>query len=156
MIRVSALVVSQVASLDRLGRQLDDATERYEQALAIFERTGDQISAAFALRSLAQVKLELGEHGQAKNLLAAALRLARAARCGRVETQVLHRLGEAHLMTGEPEQAIVAFESALAIIRDLGDPRGGLRLAGPRYRESTARSAGGGPRRAAPRPGTRR
>ena len=57
----------------------------------------------------------------AKELLSDALRLARAARCRRMEAQVLYRIGEAHLLAGEPAEPSSAFELALAVIRDLGD-----------------------------------
>jgi len=119
-----ALVISQIASLDRLNGRLGDATGRYEQALAIFNETEDQVAVAFTLRSLAQVKLELNEYDAARALLTDALRLVQAAQCGRVEAQVLHRLGETHLLTGDLASAVDAFGLALAKTRELGDPIG--------------------------------
>jgi DNA-binding SARP family transcriptional activator len=119
-----ALVISQIASLDRLNGRLDDATGHYERALSIFNTTKDQVAAAFALRSLAQVKLELNQHDAAKALLTDALQLVQAAHCGRVEAQVLHRLGETHMLTGDLLSAVDAFGLALAKVRELGDPIG--------------------------------
>ena len=54
-----ALVTRHIASLDRLSGRLDDAARRYEQALAIFRKTGDHVASRIVLHSLAQVKLEL-------------------------------------------------------------------------------------------------
>ena len=76
------------------------------------------------LHSLAQVKLELNEVDRAKELLSDALQLSRMAPCGRVEAQVLHRMGEANLRAGDLAEAIVVFNLALATTRDLNDPIG--------------------------------
>lgn len=119
-----ALVISQIAHLDRLNGRLDDATGRYEQALAIFNQTEDQVAAAFTLRSMAQVRLELNEHHAARTLLTDALRLVQATQCGRVEAQVLHRLGETHLLSGDLACAVDTLGLALAKTRELGDPIG--------------------------------
>jgi DNA-binding SARP family transcriptional activator/Tfp pilus assembly protein PilF len=119
-----ALVSRHIAYMDRLGGRLDDATIRYEQALATFRKTGDDVAAAYVLQNLAQVKLEQQEFDQAKELLSDALRLSRIAHCARAEAQVLHRTGEAHLMAGDPAQAVSTFELALVRIREVGDPIG--------------------------------
>ncbi len=116
-----ALVTSQIAYIDRLNGRLDAATRHYEQALAIFRRTGDNVSAAHVLSNLAHIQLEFHEVDKAKKLLSEALRLSRAARCGRVEAQALHRMGEAHLLAGEPARAVGSFELALTRIRNDGD-----------------------------------
>jgi DNA-binding SARP family transcriptional activator len=116
-----ALVTRHIAYLDRLTGRLDDATRRYEQALAIFRRIGDRIATAYVLHGLAQVKLELNELDSAMDLLADALLLCQAARCGRIEAQVLHRMGEAHLLAGDLAEAASKFELALVITSDIGD-----------------------------------
>jgi tetratricopeptide (TPR) repeat protein len=119
-----ARATRHIAFIDRLSGLLDDATERYEQALAIFRRTGDHVAAATVLHNLAQVKLERNELHAATELLAEALRLCRIAPSGRVEAQVLNRMGEAYLLAGEPAQAVGSFELALARVRNIGDPIG--------------------------------
>jgi tetratricopeptide (TPR) repeat protein len=73
------------------------------------------------LHGLAQVKLELNELDSAMDLLADALLLCQAARCGRIEAQVLHRMGEAHLLAGHLAEAVTKFELALVITSDIGD-----------------------------------
>ena len=116
-----ALVIRHIAYLDRLGGRLQEATRRYEQALALFRKTEDQIAIAYVLQSLAHVKLEMNEVDGAKELLAEALRLCRGANCGRIEAQVLHRMGEAHLKAGNLAEAVSAFEGVLKTSDDIGD-----------------------------------
>jgi DNA-binding SARP family transcriptional activator/tetratricopeptide (TPR) repeat protein len=116
-----ALVIGQIAYLDRLSGRLDDATWHYEQALALFRKAGDYIAIAYVLHGLAYVKLEVNELDSAKSLLAEALRLCRGANCERIEAQVLHRMGEAHLQAENSAEAISAFEEVLKITSDTGD-----------------------------------
>jgi tetratricopeptide (TPR) repeat protein len=116
-----ALVIRHLAYLDRLNGRLGDATRRYEHALAIFRRIGDQIATAYVLHGLAQVRLELNQPDGAKELLSEALLLCQVAQCGRIEAQVLHRLGEAHLLAGELVDAIGAFKLSLVMSNDIGD-----------------------------------
>ena len=106
------------------------------------------MATATVLHGLALVKLELNELHAATGLLADALRLAQAARCGRIEAQVLDRMGEAYLLAGELAGADDTFELALTTVRVLGDPIGeafvlaGLGVAKVRQREfGQARSA---------------
>jgi DNA-binding SARP family transcriptional activator/tetratricopeptide (TPR) repeat protein len=119
-----ALVIRHLAFLDRLSGRLDSAARRYEEALAIFGRTGDHIGSAYVLQSLAQVQLELGDRRRARELLSDALHICRIAHCGRIEAQVLHRMGEAFLLDDELAHAVKTFGLALTMIRDVGDPIG--------------------------------
>lgn len=119
-----ALVIRHLAFIDRLDGRLQEATGRYEQALDTFRRTGDLLGCAYVLQNQAQVKLQLNEYDQAKELLSEALLMCRNAHCGRIEAQVLYRMGEACLLTGELARAIEMFELALTMIRDIGDPIG--------------------------------
>ena len=119
-----ALVIRHIAFMDRLSGRLDSAAMRYEEALAIFGRTGDHIGSAYVLQSLAQVQLELAAPDRAKELLSDALHMCRIAHCGRIEAQVLHRMGEAFLLDDELAHAVETFELALTMIRDVGDPIG--------------------------------
>lgn len=116
-----AMVARHLAYLDRLGGRLGDATRRYEQTLAALRKVGDLIATAHVLHGLAQVRLELNQPDSAKELLSEALRLCQTAQCGRIEAQVVHRLGEAHLLSGEFAAAVSAFDRSLAISSDIGD-----------------------------------
>jgi tetratricopeptide (TPR) repeat protein len=116
-----ALATRHIAYVDRLNGRLDDAERRYEQALSIFRKTEDHVAATWVLQNMAGVELERNDPGAAKELLAEALRLIRIAGYGRFEAQVLYRMGEASLLTGELDGAIGAFRSALLLVRDIGD-----------------------------------
>jgi tetratricopeptide (TPR) repeat protein len=50
--------------------------------------------------------------------------MCRTARCIRIEAQVLYRMGEAFLLTGELPHAVETLQLALTMIRDVGDPIG--------------------------------
>jgi DNA-binding SARP family transcriptional activator/tetratricopeptide (TPR) repeat protein len=119
-----ALVMRNIAFIDRMCGNFDAATERYERALAIFREGGDLVAAAYVLHSLAQIKLETGDNDAARRLLPEALELSRRAGSRRVEAQVLHRLGQAYLQAGEPGAAAEVFGQALVVVRELGDPVG--------------------------------
>src|SRR5207245_346560 len=110
-----------LASIDRLSGRLDDAASRYEQALTIFRSSGDDVATASVLHGLAQVKLERNESGNAMELLSEALRLCQTTRYTRLEAQVLHRMGEVCLMTGDFSLAVEKFGRVLAITSDIGD-----------------------------------
>ena len=116
-----ALVMRDLAFIDRLSGRDDDATRRYDQALAIFRRTGNQVAAAYVLQNLAQVKLARHDVDSAKDLLSEALSLVQIAPGSRVEAQVLYAMGEANLQAGELARAVGMFQQALAIVRDRGD-----------------------------------
>jgi DNA-binding SARP family transcriptional activator/tetratricopeptide (TPR) repeat protein len=116
-----ALVACQVANLDRLNGRLSAAEASYERALAIFRTTSDPSAMAYAMQGLAQVKLELHQLEEARNLLSEALRSLRP---GRAQAQVLHRIGESYLLSGELDQAITSFELTLDKVRLQGDPIG--------------------------------
>ena len=116
-----ALVTRNMAFIDRLTGRLDDATTRFEQALAAFRRTADSIAAAWVLQDLAAIKLERRQLDDASELLAEALRLCRMADPGRIELLVHIRSGEALMLAEESASAVEAFERALAVARDIGD-----------------------------------
>jgi tetratricopeptide (TPR) repeat protein len=115
---------AHIAFLDRVTGRLEEAARRAEQALAVLRRTGDRLTAAYALQNLAAVRLQSGELGPATDFLSEALRLAQAAGARRSEAQVLTRLGETYLQAGEPARGLDTFEHALANVRALKDQIG--------------------------------
>lgn len=117
----AALVIRQIAFLDRMSGRLDDAARHYERALPPLRASGDLVAVAHVLHGLAQVWLDRGEAGIAQELLAEALRLSEESRSGRIEAQVLHRMGEALLQAGRPDLATGVFNRALERVRDNGD-----------------------------------
>ena len=117
-----AHVIRYIAYLDRMSGRLDEAADHYEQATAIFSGMGDDAAVACLLHNRAWIQLELERFDEAMELLSESLRLCQAAAQGtKVEAQVLHGLGEARLKTGDPARAVIEFERALAITRDIGD-----------------------------------
>ncbi|GAA3819928.1 BTAD domain-containing putative transcriptional regulator [Sphaerisporangium flaviroseum] len=120
----TALVLRNIAFLDRMSGDVDQATAHYERALAMFERMGDQVASAYVLHNLAQLRLDAGDPEAASALLSDALALSRDGGSRRVETQVLHRMGDTYLAWNEPDLAADIFDTALGMVRDIGDPVG--------------------------------
>ncbi|WP_216592277.1 ATP-binding protein [Verrucosispora sioxanthis] len=119
-----ALVSRQLAYLDRIASDFDNATRRYESALHVLLAAGDLTAAAYVLNSMAQTALERGNPEEAKRILPRALELSRQAGSRRVEAQVMLRLADAHLSAGDHAAAVTAFDETLTVVRDLGDPIG--------------------------------
>jgi DNA-binding SARP family transcriptional activator len=117
-----ARVALQLALLDQKSGRLEDAARRSQQALPVLRRLGDLKQAVLGLRTLAGVKLELGEPGSATELLTEARRLAQTGPNKWSEAATLHQLSRAYVLAGDPARAIAALETALAIARELGDP----------------------------------
>ncbi len=120
----AALAIRHIAYLDRLGGRLDQASIGYEHALAEFRRNRDLIATAYVLQGMAQLQLENRQFSAATDQLSEALALCRTARCGRIEAQVMHRMGEAYLLMQEPAHAARTFREVLAISSEIGDPVG--------------------------------
>ncbi|MFC7385977.1 AfsR/SARP family transcriptional regulator [Sphaerisporangium rhizosphaerae] len=123
----TALVLQVMSLLDRVGGRFEQAMARARQALEIFTGTGDQVAAAYVLHNMAQVRMESGDSAggeSAGELLDQALDLSRQGGSRRVEAQVLHRMGHAHLASHEPDKAVEVFETALTMVRELGDTSG--------------------------------
>jgi DNA-binding SARP family transcriptional activator len=120
----TALVIRDIAYLDRMAGHLEDAARRYEQALPLFRASGNLADAAHVLQGLAQVRLDQGEAAAAQPLLAEALQLSQEAGDGRGEAQVLHRMGEAYLRRAEHALAEQSFSRALAKVREARDALG--------------------------------
>ena len=119
-----AMVTRNLAIADQLSGRLDNAVRGFEQALAVFSQTGDRENTASVLQHLARARLERGEHQAATELLADALRLVQEAPHGRLRAEGLYLTGDASLAVGAPARAVAAFDQALAIVRELGDPVG--------------------------------
>jgi tetratricopeptide (TPR) repeat protein len=120
----AALVIRDIAYLDRMAGLMEDAAFRYEQALPLFRASGNLADAAYVLQGLAQVRLDQGDASAAQSLLTEALRLSQDAADGRGEAQVLYRMGEAHLRTAECTLAEQSFGRALAKVREARDSIG--------------------------------
>jgi tetratricopeptide (TPR) repeat protein len=116
-----ALATRYIALMERLSGRLDNAARLYHQALSVFRKIEDQIAAGHVLQDMAAIELDRDEPGAAKEMLSEALRVCQSARYARFDAQVLHRMGDACLMSGDLDDAIDAFRSALLLVRDIGD-----------------------------------
>jgi DNA-binding SARP family transcriptional activator len=116
-----ALADRNIAYADWLSGRLDDAMHGYQQALSTIVKHQDRIAAAFVLQAMARVELDRGDPAAARELIAEALRMSEVDRSGRVKAQVLYRMGEVSLLTGELNEAVDAFGSALLLVRGTGD-----------------------------------
>jgi tetratricopeptide (TPR) repeat protein len=116
-----ALADRHTAYADWLSGRLDDAMRGYQQALSTITKHGDHVVGAGVLQAMARVELDRGQPAAARQLLEQALRLSEADRSGRFRAQVLYRMGEVTLLTGELDEAVDAFGSALLLVRGTGD-----------------------------------
>ena len=120
-----ALVLRNLAHLDRLTGQPARARERYDTALAGLTAAGDVIGRAHVLSNVAGLLLDQGDREQARDVLTEAIGLCRTVGGGRrVESQILYRLGEVYLEDADVEHAAEMFARVLRIVRHAGDRTG--------------------------------
>jgi CHAT domain-containing protein/Tfp pilus assembly protein PilF len=102
--------------------ELREAVDFYQQALAVFERTGEQgLWKGKVLHNLAAVQMGLGEAEAALESHRQILALQRALGDRRGEAQTLNSLGVLDYNLGEIGEALEAYAPALASFRELGD-----------------------------------
>ncbi len=104
-------------SLGKLYRRLGDAARarrRYEEALRLSERLGDDFGRAQALAALAQLDADAGRHAEAVAGYgqAIALQTAIGDRVGEAWSRVY--LGDVHLAAGAAPEAVAAYAEARA------------------------------------------
>jgi DNA-binding SARP family transcriptional activator len=92
-----ALVLCNLAFLDRLNGDVELAFTRCWEALEVFCVVGDRIAEAFALKNMAQIHLDNDEDETATSLLTRAALVCDEASNVRVGTQVRSRLAARHL-----------------------------------------------------------
>ncbi len=119
------------ADLNNLGRLDYDlgsyaaAEERFREALAMWQRLGDEAGVVVALRNLAAVLMQRGETAQALELHARVLEIQRRL-YGSEDPEVaatLYSLGALHRIRGEPEKAEPILRRALGIYSQSFGPR---------------------------------
>lgn len=117
----SALVLRNRAYMDQLGGRVELARERGAEALEIFRAVGDPVGQASTMRNLSQLALDEERYGDALLLLHEAAELCSGLGNRRMSAQVLHRMGDALLLSGDPERAGVVFEQVLELVRATRD-----------------------------------
>ncbi len=98
--------------------------EKYEAALAIWERLGDQARQADALGHLADIVYEQGQMQPALDLFGRELALWKAVKDDSGVAAALYGLGIVNGDIGEPQRAIDYYTQSLELRRALNDPRG--------------------------------
>jgi CHAT domain-containing protein/Tfp pilus assembly protein PilF len=102
--------------------ELREAAGFYQQALAVFERAGEQgLWKGKVLHNLAAVQMGLGEAEAALESHRQILALQRALGDRRGEAQTLNSVGVLDYNLGDLGEALEAYAPALAIFRELGD-----------------------------------
>ena len=117
----AALVLRNVAVLDRREGHLDRALERWTDALVTFREAGDRVAEAYVLNSIAQVHLARGHDGAAFDLLTRAELICAETGVRRVAAQVQLRLGDMYRHRNDMERAREAYRQVLATVRETGD-----------------------------------
>jgi DNA-binding SARP family transcriptional activator/tetratricopeptide (TPR) repeat protein len=117
----AALVLRNMAYLDRMSGNLQQALESGSAALDAFRAVGDRIAEAHVLQNLAQVHIDYGNDETAGGLLEEAAGICRDLGNRRVGAQVLHRIGELHLRQGRVGPAADAFAEVLTLVTQGGD-----------------------------------
>ena len=112
---------------ERLRREggpqaLPQAVRSYEEALAVWQKLGEQNLQAAVLYRLAFVHRNRGERRQALASFDRARSLYEASGNLRMQAAALHRIGQQHYALGEIELARQRYEEALRLRIELGDP----------------------------------
>ncbi|WP_369183510.1 BTAD domain-containing putative transcriptional regulator [Streptomyces sp. Y1] len=116
-----ALVLRNMAFVDRLRGDHEAMMDKYTTVLADLRELGDKIGEAHVLCSVAKVRMDAGEYDTAREMLNSALAICRETGCLRVEAQVIYRLGELYLKSDTLELANQAFNWVLRLVRKSND-----------------------------------
>jgi len=115
-----ALVLRNLAFVDRVEGRPAQARARYEQALAWLRELGDVVGQAHVMSGLAELALAAGDRHGAIDQLTEALALAKG-HSRRMEAQLTYRLGEAGLTVKDIVGALTSFGGVLEIATECGD-----------------------------------
>lgn len=119
-----AWVLHCLGTASRLEGRYEVALRRYDEALAIFRQMGNKRAVAETLRGTAQIRIDRGEFGSARQLLTQALEIVGPLSAGRPSAQVHYSLAELNLRTGRLELARTIFVSVLRVCQEIGDIAG--------------------------------
>lgn len=115
------LTLRLLASVQRSRGDTDVMLDTLDAALAKLVEVGDLVAQANVLRSRASWAIDVDDHEQAEQLLAAAWELCERAGYQRGTAQVESRMAELRLASGDPVAARVLLDRVLATVRRLGD-----------------------------------
>ncbi|RST02676.1 transcriptional regulator [Streptomyces sp. WAC07149] len=117
-----ALVLSDLAFIDRIRGERDQGMERLREALPVFRTAGDRSSEAYALQNMAQFALDQGQPQVAVELSQDAVRVCESIKGDQHGLALAtHRLASAHLALGQLEEAEGEFARVVEIVRGRSD-----------------------------------
>ncbi|MBD2453943.1 CHAT domain-containing protein [Nostoc sp. FACHB-87] len=106
------------------AESLQQALEKWQIALPLWQKLGDKSNEAFTLLAIGRVYDDLGEKQQALSYYNQALPLYRAVGDRRGEATTLNNIGLVYDDLGEKQQALSYYNKALPLYRVVGDRRG--------------------------------
>ncbi|MGE7385706.1 BTAD domain-containing putative transcriptional regulator [Streptomyces sp. NPDC004126] len=117
-----ALVLSDLAFIDRIRGEYDRGMERLQEALPVFRAAGKRSSEAYALQNMAQFALDQGQPEAAVELGREAVRVSESIGGKRRSmAMAMHRLAGAHLALGQLDEAEDGFSRVVEIVEEISD-----------------------------------
>lgn len=96
------------------------AIQSWQQALAIYQKSGEQIGEGIALINLGHAYFSLGEYQKALAFYQQSLVIQQQLRDCPGEANSLNHLGEVYRVLGQYQKAIEFYQKSLALIREIG------------------------------------
>lgn len=118
---IEALLAEAKAS--EQASESDEALKTYAEALILQEGMGDNAGLLTTLESMARVAARSGSYQAAVTYANRGVRLAEEVNDGHNKPRLLALLGDARVQLGEPGEAAIAYEQALALVRERADRR---------------------------------
>jgi DNA-binding SARP family transcriptional activator/tetratricopeptide (TPR) repeat protein len=119
-----AIALHYLGAVDARQGRYQQATELFQQALALFRDTGHLAGEARALVSLGRIDLEQGSYQRAATQFQQGLALLRQTDDRAGEAQALVSLGKTDMRLGDHPRAADHHRQALALFRETGDRAG--------------------------------
>ena len=123
-----ASFMRMLGSVARMRGDYEQATQRYEESLALSRKAGDRRGIAYSLLNLAIVSRDQGDHERATFFYEEGVALCRESGYAALLAEYLVSMGYEFLLQGDYERATALNEEAAALLRERGH-EGGLEFA---------------------------
>ncbi|HEY9608403.1 CHAT domain-containing protein [Allocoleopsis sp.] len=100
--------------------QIQAAIQSWQQALTLYQKSGERPSEGIALINLGHAYFSLGQYQKALELYQQSLVIQQELRERPGEANALNHLGEVYRVLGQYQKAIEFYQQSLAIIREIG------------------------------------
>jgi predicted ATPase/Tfp pilus assembly protein PilF len=117
--RAQGLLIVSLISM--FLNDLDHATIRARESLALYERLEEPINIARVLNNMGNIAIQGGDHRGAERFYRESLALSRSARYTRGLAMTLNNLAEIERVKGDLEASKASYEESLTLYRELGD-----------------------------------